>query len=240
MGRTTTSSPLNGPGKTCRRAASTPLRYSRKGSEGSKGANGSAGVSRSVVAHEIVCRPTRASNPSPDHARSSRSNRCRHSTSPRRRQRPVEVEPVSRGARRAGRQRRERGARALLVEEQLFVRGFDAEGAQRGSQHEAQVLEVGSAARAEGAGVAHADDVQEIAAERPDLGDARPRSGAGQQGHERQPAGRRRPRAAPRHVTGSRASAGAPPGGRRSRSRRPPGGSGGGRAPSRAGRGWRR
>ncbi len=241
-GRTTTSRPLKAPGKNCSRAASTPLRYSRNGSEGSNGANGSAGVSSSVVAHEIVCRPTRASHRPTGSATSRRSKRWRHRTSPRCEQRPVEAEPVARRGGGAGRQRRERRSRPLLVEEQLLVRGLEPERTERRCRHQAQALEVGRAARAEGARAAHAAHVEGVAAEPAGLRGARGRRGAGHQGREQRRARQAAPPATRRHrvtATASRPSR-AHSAGRRSRPRRPPAGSAGARAPSPAGRGWRR
>ena len=56
------------------------MRYSRKGSAGSKGEKGSAGVRISVVAHDTGCLPTVRSALPPRSTRTlSRSNRWRHS-----------------------------------------------------------------------------------------------------------------------------------------------------------------
>ena len=80
-GRTMKSMSLSGPGKYWNRNASTPARYSRNGTDGSNGRNGSAGVRNMVVAHEAVSRPAAIAIASPGvQLTFRRSNRCRQVT----------------------------------------------------------------------------------------------------------------------------------------------------------------
>ena len=78
VGRTTASISEKGPVKSLTRKASIPPRYSRNGSEGLNGANGSAGVKINVVAHETAWRPIVTSNGPPEKPRLIRSRRWRH------------------------------------------------------------------------------------------------------------------------------------------------------------------